>query len=66
MKRTKVTQPNFVLKVAGEGMPQHNFPSLKGDLFIEFTVVIPTTLTADQKTGIKDLLSAGKPGHKEL
>ena len=36
--RKHVTQPGFVLKIKGEGMPQHNFPSEKGDLFVEFTV----------------------------
>jgi len=67
VKRTKVTQPNFVLKVAGEGMPQHNFPSVKGDLYCEFTVIIPTKLTAEQKTTIKSVLSKedGK-SHAEL
>ena len=32
--RKHVTQPGFVLKVKGEGMPQHNFPSEKGDLYV--------------------------------
>jgi DnaJ-related protein SCJ1 len=67
VKRTKVTQPNFVLKIAGEGMPQHNFPSVKGDLYCEFTVVIPTKLTKAQKDGISDLLTTPTPeGHAEL
>jgi DnaJ-class molecular chaperone len=66
IKRTKVTQPNFVLKVAEEGMPQHNFPSVKGDLYCEFTVVIPTKLTTEQKSGIQTLLSTGDGAHSEL
>eukprot|EP00038_Savillea_parva_P017334 m.19896 g.19896 ORF g.19896 m.19896 type:complete len:379 (+) comp3733_c0_seq1:58-1194(+) len=68
VKRTKVTQPNFVLKVAEEGMPQHNFPSVKGDLYVEFTVIIPTKLSAEQKKSIKELLAGGKEGssHGEL
>ena len=33
-------------------MPQHNFPSEKGDLFIEYSVHFPTSLTDSQKQGL--------------
>lgn len=64
LKRKKVTQPDFVMKVANEGMPQHNFPSQKGNLYVKFSVMIPTKLNADQKAKIGEVLSP--EGHTEL
>lgn len=49
---TGVTQPFEVRKVAGEGMPVHNFPSQRGDLFIKYIVDLPKTLADDQKAAI--------------
>jgi DnaJ-class molecular chaperone len=64
LKRTKVTQPNFTLKIEKEGMPQHEFPSETGDLYCTFTVIIPTKLTKVQKDSIAAILS--NPAHTEL
>lgn len=38
LKRSKITQPNYVLRVKGEGMPQFEEFSNKGDLYCTFTV----------------------------
>ncbi len=38
LERTEVTQPGYVMRVPGEGMPQKDFPSEHGDLYVEFTV----------------------------
>ena len=61
-------QPNLVtnspLQVANEGMPQHNFPSQKGSLYVKYTVMIPTKLSSDQKTQIGQVLSSS--GKDEL
>lgn len=38
LERDRVTQPGYVLKVAGEGMPRRSFPSEFGDLYVEFAV----------------------------
>lgn len=65
LKRNKITQPNFVLKVAKEGMPHHEFGSDKGDLYVTFTVIIPTKLSADQTGSIGKILD-GVAGHSEL
>ena len=48
-----ITKPGEVLKIEGEGMPIHKFPSQKGDLYITITVVMPTSLSAEQKKAIE-------------
>ena len=70
MARKHVTQPGFVLKVKGEGMPQHNFPSEKGDLYVTlqartthrlrwahgWQVTLPVTLSRDELKAVAALL----------
>eukprot|EP00051_Salpingoeca_urceolata_P029304 m.489533 g.489533 ORF g.489533 m.489533 type:complete len:378 (+) comp26837_c0_seq1:158-1291(+) len=58
LSRTTVTQPGFVLKVPGEGMPLHNSPGDHGDLYCEFSVVLPPELSEDQKSQLRPVLSA--------
>ncbi|KAI8930385.1 hypothetical protein BC831DRAFT_440338 [Entophlyctis helioformis] len=55
ISRKAVTQPGFVQTVKGQGMPRHGFPSERGDLFVEYAVVFPPTLTAAQKKLIEQL-----------
>ncbi|XP_076907665.1 dnaJ protein ERDJ3B-like [Bidens hawaiensis] len=50
-----ITKPKEVKKFKGEGMPLH-FSNKKGDLFVTFEVLFPTSLTDDQKTKIKAIL----------
>ncbi|CAH9112637.1 unnamed protein product [Cuscuta europaea] len=50
-----ITKPKEVKKYKGEGMPL-NFSNKKGDLYVTFEVLFPTSLTADQKTKIKQIL----------
>jgi len=64
VKRSKVTQPDFVMAIPNEGMPQHNFPSVKGFLYVRFTVILPTSLSKDQKTGVVKILDNN--AHSEL
>jgi len=56
IKRTKITTPGMITKIAGEGMPQHEYPSQKGNLYVEFVIKFPSSLTEEQKNGIKDIL----------
>ncbi|KAF4364532.1 dnaJ protein ERDJ3B [Cannabis sativa] len=49
-----ITKPKEVRKFKGEGMPLH-FSTKKGDLFVTFEVLFPTSLTEDQKTKIKEI-----------
>ncbi|EEF47290.1 dnaJ protein ERDJ3B [Ricinus communis] len=50
-----ITKPKEVRKFKGEGMPLH-FSTKKGDLYVTFEVLFPTSLTEDQKTKIKATL----------
>ncbi|CAL9024024.1 unnamed protein product [Prunus brigantina] len=50
-----ITRPKEVRKFKGEGMPLH-FSNKKGDLYVTFEVLFPTSLTEEQKTKIKAVL----------
>ncbi|XP_057508095.1 dnaJ protein ERDJ3B [Actinidia eriantha] len=50
-----VTKPKEVRKFKSEGMPLH-YSTKKGDLYVTFEVLFPTSLTEDQKTKIKTIL----------
>ncbi|KAK1292648.1 hypothetical protein QJS10_CPB17g01148 [Acorus calamus] len=52
----KITVPKEVRKFKGEGMPLYS-STKKGDLYITFEVLFPTSLTEDQKTKIKAILT---------
>jgi DnaJ-class molecular chaperone len=45
----KVTQPEQVITLPGEGMPHHEFQSDKGALHVKFSVNFPKTLTPQQQ-----------------
>lgn len=46
LKREGVTQPGFVQTIKGEGMPIYREGTF-GDLFVEYTVVLPTELSPE-------------------
>ncbi|GAB2282221.1 DnaJ protein erdj3b [Dionaea muscipula] len=50
-----ITKPKEVRKFKGEGMPLH-YSNKKGDLYVNFEVLFPTSLTVDQKQKIKEIL----------
>ncbi|XP_031374900.1 dnaJ protein ERDJ3B [Punica granatum] len=50
-----ITKPKEVRKFKGEGMPLY-LSTKKGDLYVIFEVLFPTSLTEDQKTKIKAVL----------
>ncbi|MBA0686095.1 hypothetical protein Goari_013716, partial [Gossypium aridum] len=50
-----ITKPKEVRKFKGEGMPLH-FSNKKGDLFVTYEVLFPTSLAEDQKAKIKSIL----------
>jgi DnaJ-related protein SCJ1 len=54
IQRTEITKPGEVIVIQEEGMPFHNYPSQSGNLFIEFSIKMPTSLTEEQKTGTTD------------
>ncbi|KAK9067727.1 hypothetical protein SSX86_011838 [Deinandra increscens subsp. villosa] len=51
----KITKPKEVRKFKGEGMPLH-YSNKKGDLYVTFEVLFPTSLIEDQKTKIQAVL----------
>ncbi|KAG2406538.1 DnaJ protein [Vigna angularis] len=51
----EITKPKQVRKFKGEGMPLH-MNNKKGDLYVTFEVLFPTSLTEDQKSKIKTIL----------
>lgn len=50
-----ITNPKQVRKFKGEGMPLH-LSNKKGDLYITFEVLFPTSLIEEQKTQVKAIL----------
>eukprot|EP00808_Paulinella_micropora_P016769 g26955.t1 len=55
VKRDSVTSHGQVDVIKGQGMPQHNFPSNKGDLHVKFVVAFPNSLSSEQKNGLKQI-----------
>lgn len=56
LSRTGVTQPGYVDVIHGEGMPIYHL-SGHGDLFVEYQVVFPPTLSTKLKIGEQKSLS---------
>jgi len=52
----EIIQPGEKRKVLQKGMPILNKPDKFGDLYIELTVVLPTTLTKDQIANLQKIL----------
>ncbi|KAK8997698.1 hypothetical protein V6N11_012243 [Hibiscus sabdariffa] len=50
-----ITKPKEVRKFKGEGMPLH-LSKKKGDLYVTYDVLFPTSLTEDHKSKFKQLL----------
>jgi len=58
LERGQVTQPGFVQEIAGQGMPKHTYPSETGSLFVEYSVVLPASLTDEQKHVLQQVLNS--------
>lgn len=44
-----ITQPGFVERIRGAGMPRKDSPEERGDLFVRYEVVLPKALSAEQR-----------------
>jgi len=53
------------MRVSGKGMPRRGGRGY-GDLFITFDVDFPETLTADQKSSIRNILGGSHGSNDEL
>ena len=51
----KITQPDEIRVITGEGMPVHKFPSQKGDLIITFRVNLPKSLNKKERELIGEI-----------
>jgi DnaJ-related protein SCJ1 len=40
---------DFVQVIKGEGMPRFDDPSIHGDLFVDYSVVFPSSLSNEQR-----------------
>ena len=49
LKRTQVTQPNYVQVIRGAGMPVYLDSGKRGDLFVTYPVVLPPSLDKNQR-----------------
>lgn len=56
VSRRGVTQFGTVAVIQGEGMPRHNIPAEKGDLYVTYEFVLPKKLTPEQKTALEEIL----------
>ncbi|KAH9838249.1 uncharacterized protein C8Q71DRAFT_750180 [Rhodofomes roseus] len=65
LKRDVVTQPGFVEVVKGEGMPVHEHGHSHGDLYVEYTVVLPTEVSPEKKRQLLKVLRGAEEGHKD-
>ncbi|KAJ3062147.1 DnaJ- protein scj1 [Podochytrium sp. JEL0797] len=53
VSREGTTQPGFVQQIKGQGMPTHMYPSERGDLFVQYSVKLPDSLTTEQKKAVE-------------
>ncbi|KRX02056.1 HSP40/DnaJ peptide-binding [Pseudocohnilembus persalinus] len=58
--KQNVTQPDEVQKFKGEGMPQHEFSSNYGDLFVTYKVEFPTSFSSEQLKLWEEFFQAGE------
>ena len=56
LKESGVVQYGQISKLKGQGMPHRNNPATKGDLYVEYLVKLPETLTSEQKKQFGDIL----------
>ncbi len=57
LRSDRVTPPHTLMRIQGEGMPLHNFPSERGTLIVNITVAMPTSLSSAQKAGLSRILN---------
>ena len=55
LKRTQVTQPNYVQVIRDAGMPVYSDSSKRGDLFVTYPVVLPPSINKTQRQSFEKL-----------
>ncbi|PPQ66216.1 hypothetical protein CVT24_000328 [Panaeolus cyanescens] len=64
--RKGVTQPNYVQVIKGEGMPVYGRSSMKGDLFVEFNVVLPLEISQEARRKLMEAFQSPTSTRDEL
>jgi len=64
LKRTAVTQPDFVQTIKEEGMPIFQGYG-HGDLYVEYNVVLPTQLAPEVRKKLEDAFKGKRNGGKD-
>ncbi|KAJ3327025.1 DnaJ- protein scj1 [Kappamyces sp. JEL0680] len=59
LSRDRVTQNGMISRIVGQGMPKHLYPDERGDLFVEYQVAMPASLSEDQKKVLASVLGDG-------
>ncbi|GHJ84881.1 hypothetical protein NliqN6_1283 [Naganishia liquefaciens] len=59
VKRPGTTQPGYVEVFKGEGMPA-NGPLPQGDLYVEYTVVLPSAISDKAREGLESVFAASR------
>jgi len=55
-ERKEVTTPGQTILIKGEGMPHHNYPSDRGNLYITFSIDFPAKITQSQAADLQRIL----------
>eukprot|EP01029_Cantina_marsupialis_P028988 TRINITY_DN778318_c0_g1_i1.p1 TRINITY_DN778318_c0_g1~~TRINITY_DN778318_c0_g1_i1.p1 ORF type:complete len:365 (-),score=115.15 TRINITY_DN778318_c0_g1_i1:181-1275(-) len=55
VRKNGITRPGEIMALDDEGMPNHEFASEKGRLYIEFIILFPKTLSSEQKKGFAEI-----------
>ncbi|KAI9297200.1 hypothetical protein K502DRAFT_119466 [Neoconidiobolus thromboides FSU 785] len=56
LERDQVTPSGYVQLIEDEGMPTHELPSEKGNLYVKYKVIYPTVLDDSVKEALRELL----------
>lgn len=60
VQRTGVTQPGYVQQIRGEGMPVFEQDDKFGDLFIEYNVVLPSSVSQSARTKLLEVFQRSR------
>ncbi|PNW80507.1 hypothetical protein CHLRE_07g320150v5 [Chlamydomonas reinhardtii] len=55
LSATGVTRPGDYHQIKGEGMPVHSQEPKRGDMWVQYTVAFPPSLTEEQKAAVRTL-----------
>ena len=66
VKQTNITPPDHIKRIKDEGMPHHETPSLRGDMYVHFKIDFPDKLNTEQRELVSKLLPDKDTNKQEL